>query len=136
MKRFRIYSNGTFDPDSLVVLDFGTVPEDSMDAAEREAFEISISEPVGDEESIEDVYQNHPQVSGFVPWIWKLPGGWNPQGLNRELLMLGQKLAAKAELGEYLRIFVDTYHHYVSHDEIREILEQALGTYPDREREK
>lgn len=135
MKRFRIYANGSFDPDSLVFLDFGTVPEDAMEAAEREAFEISFSEPAGQEESIEDVYLNHPQLSGFMPWIWKAPGGWNPQGLNREMLLMGQKLAAKTELSEYLRVFVDTYRHYVTPDEIREMLEQALAATRDRSRD-
>ena len=132
MKRFRIYANGTFDQDSLVILDFSTVPEDSLTDAEREAFEFSLSDAVGEADTIEDVYQAHPQLCGFEPWIWRLPGGWNPQGLNRELLMMGQKMAAKAELSEYLRIFVDTYRHYVSPDEIRELLDQALAATAKR----
>jgi hypothetical protein len=135
MKRFRIYPNGTFDQDSLVILDFGTVPEEAIAAAEQEAYEFSLSDPVGDGASIEEVYQQHPQLAGFMPWIWKTPGGWNPQGLNRDLLMMGQKLAAQAELSEYLRIFIDTYHHYMTPDDIREILEQALASTANRSRE-
>ncbi len=108
MKRFQIYRNGAFDEDSLVILDFTTVPEDALQVAEQEAFDLSFSRAVGEGETIEDVYQGFSQLCGFEPWIWKPGGGWNPQGLSREGLMLGQKLAAKAELKEYLRTFVDT----------------------------
>jgi hypothetical protein len=132
MKRFQIYRNGAFDEDSLVILDFATVPEDGLPAAEHEAFEMSLSGAVGERETIEDVYQNYPQLCGFEPWIWKASGGWNPQGLNREWLMKGEKLAAKAEFKEYLRTFIDTYHRYVSPDEIRDVLEQELADRADR----
>jgi hypothetical protein len=132
MNRFRIYPNGTFDQDSLIILDFGTVPEDSLAAAEREAFDIGFSEALGEADSLEGVYEEHPQLCGFEPWIWKQPGGWNPQGLNRDLLMMGQKMAAKAELSGYLRTFIDTYHHYVSPDEIREMLEKELAATQKR----
>ncbi len=132
MKRFQIYRNGAFDEDSVVILDFTTVPEDALPAAEQEAYEMSLSRAVGEGNTIEDVYQEYPQLCGFEPWIWKPSGGWNPQGLNREWLMMGQKLAAKAELKEYLRTFIDTYHRYVSPDDIRDMLEQALADTADR----
>ena len=69
---------------------------------------------------------------GFMPWTWKTPGGWNPQGLNRDLLVMGQKLAAQAELSEFLRTFIDTYRHYVTPEDIREMLEQALASIEKR----
>ena len=136
MKRFQIYRNGACDVDSLVVLDFTTVPQDALLAAEQEAFEMSYSPAVDAGETIEAVYQEYPQLCGFEPWIWKPSGGWNPQGLNREWLMRGQKLAAKAELKDYLRTFIDTYHRYVSPDEIRDLLEQALAETSARSEDK
>jgi hypothetical protein len=135
MKRFRIYRHGTLDADSVVILDFTTVPEEALHAAEQEAFELSFSDPVGDEDSIEDAYEQYPQLCGFEPWIWELSGGWKPQGLNRAWLMMGQKLAAKNELLEFLRTFINTYQRYISHAEMREVLDQALGDAPHTSRD-
>jgi hypothetical protein len=138
MKRYKVYRHGALEDDSFVILDFGTVPPEENSAAEQEAYDMACSPAVSQGDSIEGLCDEYPQLAGFDPWVWKR-SSWEPQGMNRDALVTYRRHAARTELVEYLRRFIDMNARYLGPEEMREILEQVLsdtalpaGGSPDR----
>jgi hypothetical protein len=134
MNRYRVYRRGTEDEDSLVILDFATIPPEEISSAEQEAHDMAFSHAVGAGDSIEEVCDQYPQVAGFEPWLWK-GSSWQPQGLNRDLLVAHRRHAAKSELAEFLHRFIDVNAGYLAPQEIRQICEDTFTEAEQRARQ-